>query len=310
MILTITPNSSLDRVLYIDEFRPGGVMRTSKVVESVGGKGLDASVVLRTLGVETVGLSMVAGTVGQRLVELLEQYGIQHDLVWVQGDTRIAHVIVEELNNRHSHVTTETLVITVKDSDELLRRLRSRLAEADWVIAAGSLPPDSPISYYRRVSETASELGVPMLLDSAGAPILETLPAPPTILKLNRSEFLQTFDVQAMTLDELREEAEEVARRHRLPSLVLTCGEDGILALTPEGSFLATSPKQEEVNAAGAGDAVSAALAWRFSLGDSWSGALRWAAAASAAVVLTEGTADCHMRDMDRILPGTRVQRL
>ena len=285
-------------------------MRASKVVESVGGKGLDASVVLRTLGVETVGLSMVAGAVGQQLVALLEQYGIQHDLVWVKGETRIAHVIVEERDNRHSHVTTETLEITGEDSDELLRRLRLRLTDADWVIAAGSLPPDVPVFYYRSVSAIATELGVPMVLDSAGPPILETLPVPATILKLNRSEFLQTFGVRAGTLNDLREKAVEIAGRHRLPSLVLTCGEDGILALTPEGSFLATSPRQREVNAAGAGDAVSAALAWRLSLGDSWPAALRWAAATSAAVVLTEGTADCHMSDIDRILPRTRVQSL
>ena len=285
-------------------------MRTSKVVESVGGKGLDASVVLRTLGVETVGLSMVAGAVGQRLVGLLEQHGIQHDLVWVQGETRIAHVIVEERNNRHSHVTTETLVITDDDSEELLRRLRLRLTGAEWVIAAGSLPPGVPVSYYHSVSRIATGLGVPMVLDTAGAPVLETLQAPPTILKLNRSEFLQTFGLPAGTLDEMQEGAKRIVRRCKLSSLVLTCGEDGILALTPEGIYLATSPRQQEVNASGAGDAVSAALAWRLSVGDSWPAALRWAAAASAAVVLTEGTADCHMSDIDRILPQTRVLHL
>lgn len=54
MILSVTPNSALDRVIFIEEFRPGAVMRAPRTVEAVGGKGLDASVVLAAFGVETV----------------------------------------------------------------------------------------------------------------------------------------------------------------------------------------------------------------------------------------------------------------
>jgi hypothetical protein len=35
---------------------------------------------------------------------------------------------------------------------------------------------------------------------------------------------------------------------------------------------------------------------------------MRWAAATSAAVVLTPGTADCHMSDIERILPEVTVK--
>jgi fructose-1-phosphate kinase PfkB-like protein len=51
-------------------------------------------------------------------------------------------------------------------------------------------------------------------------------------------------------------------------------------------------------------------LAWRFSLGDSWSEALRWTAAASAACVLTEGTAESRRTDVERILPEVEVRLL
>jgi fructose-1-phosphate kinase PfkB-like protein len=100
-------------------------------------------------------------------------------------------------------------------------------------------------------------------------------------------------------------------RRHEdLPALVLTCGPDGILAVTKEGAWLAASPVQQEVNAAGAGDAVSGALPYRLSLGDPWPEALRWAAAISAAAVLTPGTADCRLEDVERILEETTVRQL
>jgi len=49
--------------------------------------------------------------------------------------------------------------------------------------------------------------------------------------------------------------------REGLPSLVITNEEEGILAITPQGNYLATAPRQEVINATGAGDAISAALA-------------------------------------------------
>src|SRR5690606_20312733 len=101
---------------------------------------------------------------------------------------------------------------------------------------------------------------------------------------------------------------EQEMRRRGLANFVLTCGRDGILAFTPQARYQASAPQMEEVNGAGSGDAVSAALAYRLSLGDTWEQALRWAAAAGAAVTLTEGTAECRIDDVLDIHPRTTVQ--
>ena len=66
----------------------------------------------------------------------------------------------------------------------------------------------------------------------------------------------------------------------------------------------------KEVNAAGSGDAVSAALGLHLSQGEDWPEALRHAVAVSGAVVLTEGTAECRLEDVARLLPQAQVTRL
>jgi fructose-1-phosphate kinase PfkB-like protein len=48
-------------------------------------------------------------------------------------------------------------------------------------------------------------------------------------------------------------------------------------------------------------------LAWRFSEGDRWQEALKWAGAVSAAVVLTQGTAECRMEDVKDLLKQVKV---
>jgi 1-phosphofructokinase family hexose kinase len=310
MILTVTPNAALDRVMFIDEFRPGTSIRAAKMVDSVGGKGLDSSVALRTFEVDTLGLGFVAGHSGQLLVNLLDGYGIRHDLIWLEGDIRIAHVLVETLHHRHSHVIAGALPVPPEAAEDLLRRYRTHLRHAAWVIAAGSLAPGLPASYYHTLTEMAHAANVPILIDGHGPPILAALPAQPNILKMNRAEFAQTFGSSAYTLADLHWQGQALREREKLPALVLTCGEEGILALTATGSYRAISPVQPAVNAAGAGDTASAMLAWRFSLGDSWPEALRWAAAASAACVLTEGTAESRRTDVERILPEVEVRLL
>ena len=127
---------------------------------------------------------------------------------------------------------------------------------------------------------------------------------------MNWDEFQATFGGEAKTLDDLIARARQVYTEKDLNALVITCSKEGILAFSRQGAFLTRAPILPSVNAAGAGDAVSSALAWRFSLGDAWREALKWAGAVSAAVVLTEGTADCRMEDIHKIYPDVRVDAL
>lgn len=308
MILTVTANAALDRVLFLPEFHPTTTMRTQRVVESVGGKGFDTSVVLQALGVPNLAMGFLAGMTGMQLERLLDNYGIRHDLVRVEGDTRIAHVIVETDHNRHSHIITHGYAITPQDRETFLKRFRQHVHSVGWVVAAGSLPNGMPEDFYAEVTEIAHRAGAKVLIDCPGEPALKAIPARPEILKMNRSEFTSTFGSPAEDLTGLEEQARNILREWGLPALVITAGEAGVLAVTAESSFLAASPRQQAVNAAGAGDAVSASLAWRLGQGDDWPGALRWAAATSAAVVLTEGTADCSIEDIRRIYPQASVR--
>lgn len=310
MILTVNANAALDRTMFIDEFLPMTVMRPNRVVVSVGGKGLDTSVALQSLGVSHVAMGFMAGKTGEALVELLNGYGIKHDLVWVAGDTRIAHVIAETKHHRHSHIITPGYSIRPPDEEEFFLRYRRRVEDVKWVAAAGSMPPGLRKDFYKVITEIGEKAGVRTLIDCPGDPILQALPARPAIVKMNRSEFSQTFETNFEGMASLEVNARKVLAHFGLESLVITCGEDGILAVTADQSYLAVSPPQQEVSAAGAGDAVSAALVWRFTEGDTWSEALRWAAATSAATVLTEATAESRKEDVNRIYPHVVVSKL
>ncbi|MCG3206594.1 MAG: Tagatose-6-phosphate kinase [Anaerolineae bacterium] len=310
MILTVTPNAALDRVMFIDEFRPGTSMRPDRWLDKVGGKALDASVALAMFGVDTLALTFVAGSVGQALIGLLDGYGIRHDEIWLAGETRISHVLVETNYRRHSHLTAGSITVPPEAGAELLAKIDRHAPAADWLVAGGTLPAGLPPDFYARLVARAAKHNRPVLLDSSGAPVQAVLESPPAVLKMNWGEFSYTFNAPAGSFEQLVNQARQVRQQYQLPALVLTCGEQGIVAITPAGALHASCPPQPVVNAAGAGDVASAGLAWRLSLGEAWPAALRWTVAASAASVLTEGTADCRLADIEQILPQTTVRPL
>lgn len=310
MILTVCPNTAMDKIFRIQEWTPGIPMRTNKMVTCVGGKGLNSSVVLSQLGVETVSLGFFAGKTGQELVELLKEYGIIPEPVWVGGTNRIAHVIAEEKTQIHSHVIVGQVEINEAQKREFVEKFSRHIQQADWVIFAGSLPPSLNDDFYVELITIAKKAGVPSLIDSQKQYILEAIKAKPDVVKLNNEEFEWTFDRKVNGLDDLIKQAREVRAEKGIGTFVITMAKDGMLAFTPEGDYLAKAPLQVAVNAAGAGDSVSSTLAWRLSLGENWKDALKCAGAVSAATVLTERTGDVVMSDVDRIYKDVTVTEL
>jgi 1-phosphofructokinase family hexose kinase len=310
MFLTITANAALDRVIFIPEFTPTTNMRAERVHDCVGGKGFDTSVVLQALGVEQLALGFLAGPTGRTLEQVLLNYGIPLEITWVDGDTRIAHVISETRLHRHSHVITPGYRISEAQADEFVAGYTRRLAQAEWVIASGSLAPGLPAGFYQQLTRLAHDHGARMLIDCPGDPARLAVPEKPDILKMNLDELHSTFSLQAGEVRTLEPLVRRLREQAGLPAVVITAGPEGVLAVTPEGSYLSAAPRQNAVNAAGAGDAVSASLTWRLARGETWAQAMHWAAAVSAASVLTEGTSDCHMQDVERIYPQVSVTRL
>jgi 1-phosphofructokinase family hexose kinase len=310
VFLTVTPNAGLDRILFIERFLSKSTMRTRKALDAVGGKGFDISVALRCMGQETVALGFQAGRRGAALTQMLIAYGIQPDLVEVEGETRIAHVVIEEALHQHSHITTQGYEVSKPAGKTLLAKVRHHLPHSAWVASGGSLPKGMDEDFFQTLARMARKKNVPVLLDISGIPALRALAARPDILKMNREEFKETFSVEALPLERLAESAARIAAEHVLRGFIITCGGEGILAITPQGILITRAPVLKEVNAAGAGDAASAALMWRLSKGDDWSGALRWSAAAGAATVLTEATAECDLHKIEELLTCIDQKRL
>ena len=70
MIVTVTPNPSVDRTVFVDALRPGKIMRSDRSWSEPSGKGVNVALALQARGNTVI--------VGGRRADLLEQIAGEH----------------------------------------------------------------------------------------------------------------------------------------------------------------------------------------------------------------------------------------
>lgn len=81
MLLVISPNLAVDRVLEVEGLQKGAVHRTCSVLAQPGGKGSNVARVFRQLGGNVTVIGFVGGRNGAWIVEQLQSLGMAVDAV-------------------------------------------------------------------------------------------------------------------------------------------------------------------------------------------------------------------------------------
>ncbi len=302
MILTVTPNTGLDRVIFVHDFVWGKTIRADDAAWGMGGKATDASLVLGELGEANLATGFAAGKTGERMVRMLTQHpATRCDFVWVEGETRTNYILVDTSQRAQSTITVAGLRVRPEHMAELERCVTAALPDARCMIVGGSLPAGAPPELYPRLILTAKAAGVPVILDASGDALRRGVEALPTALKPNRDELEMLVGHPLKTAAEIVAAAQTLVARG-ITLVVATNGAHGLWAVTADETLYAPALPIRAVNTAGAGDALAAGLAMGLARGWPWSEGLRWGIAAAGAVCLTPGTAVCHKDDVHRLL--------
>ena len=163
MILTVTPNTALDRILFVEDFAIGHTARAQEAADGMGGKGAVTSWILGQLGVPNTATGLAAGETGRRMAGILEAAGVTTDFLWVAGETRTNYVIARTSDGAQGTITVSGLEATPADGVRLAERVAGYLGECRYLLCGGSLPPGLPADWYAPLIARAREQGVTML---------------------------------------------------------------------------------------------------------------------------------------------------
>ncbi|MCY4145891.1 MAG: hexose kinase [Chloroflexi bacterium] len=302
MIVSLTPNTTLDLTVFVPRLRTNTTIRATRTVHSMGGKPTDASWILGRRGITSLALGLAAGAVGEKVAGMLRELGVAVDFIEAAGETRINTVIVDQAAGEHTTITSASMQARPDDVAALLARYERALAQATVVITGGSLPPGMTPDFYANVIALAHERAVPVIFDAAPPNLQAGLQARPAFVKPNQHELSALVGCELRTLAEVCRAAREVQAQYGA-QVVVTMGEAGALAALDRRCYR-IPPIPVEVNSpAGAGDAVLAGLAQALHQNLPIADGLRLGLAAATAVCLQPGTAVYAVADMQRFLP-------
>ena len=100
MILTVTPNPSLDLLFSAERLGWDDANRIESPRRRAGGQGINLARAVHALGGETHAVALLGGATGDDLLRMLRAEGIGVDPVAVEGETRTFAGVRERATNR------------------------------------------------------------------------------------------------------------------------------------------------------------------------------------------------------------------
>lgn len=300
MIVTVTPNPSLDRTIELTApLVRGEVQRAGGAHQEPGGKGVNIARVLFASGVDC--LALLPGDYDDAVLVALRTLGIPHHGLQLGAALR-SNITITEPDGTTTKLNEPGPVIAEAQQRALLQLVIDNSKGASWLVLAGSLPPGMPVNFYAQLTMAVRSAFGPaaprIAIDSSGAPLAAALAGPgaslPDVVKPNAEELAELTGFP----DPYRLEADPLLAIKAAATLVdagvgavlATLGSKGAVLVTPEGSWLARSPKIIARSTVGAGDSALAGYLLSQAAGATCPQSLQQAVAHGAAAAALPGS--------------------
>lgn len=287
MVYTVTFNPAIDYIVHTAGMKLGATNRSEREEMYFGGKGINVSIVLRELGIESKALGFTAGFTGEAIEKGLADMGINTDFVRLDnGNSRINVKIKSaeetELNGQGPDIDDKAITALFEKLDSL--------SDGDSLILAGSIPSSLPSDIYERILERLSGKSIRVVVDATKDLLLNVLKYKPFLIKPNNHELGEMFGVELKTDEEIEKYAGKLKNMGAVNVLISMAG-DGAMLIDEFGKMHRCGVCKGQVkNSVGAGDSMVAGFIAGSLHGD-YEYALKLGTAAGGATAFSDGLA-------------------
>ncbi|MCB0942226.1 MAG: 1-phosphofructokinase [Mycobacterium sp.] len=264
MIVTVTPNPSIDRTVTLPaQLVRGAVHRVQSVSTEPGGKGVNVARALTLAGLDTLAILPAGGR--DPILSALQSCGVPFHSVPVDGAVR-TNLTITESDGTTTKINEPGAVIDPAALAALTAAILDRAASARWVVLSGSLPPGMPDSWYAEVVARLQPFDCKVAVDTSDAPLAalaaEFGRAAPDLIKPNAEELAGLAGAAAGDLEAALAQGDPdpvVSAARQLidrgaRTVLATLGAAGAVLVDDTGSWLATPPPIKPRSTVGAGD--------------------------------------------------------
>lgn len=311
MIVTVTLNPAMDRLLFVNGFHFDVTNRIYRREDCVGGKGTHVSVNLACLGEPNTASGIAMGETGKQIIGILEKSGVTCDFVFSEeGDSRTNYIL---LDGRSSTLICERgPVITAAILDAFYQRYSLLLNSADWVIISGdasNFTDKAGASLQDKLLESARQKGIRTVLDSAGASLKSGVEHSPYIIKPNAEELAELTGMATDTDDQIVAAINSLSGFH-IEIIAVSMGSRGSIVKFGDRIYRAGIAQVEAKNTVGCGDAYLSGLVYAIKNGYAAEQALSFAGACGAAEALNDLSVGFDKNKVLALCEDIKVKRM
>lgn len=288
MIYTVTFNPSLDYIVSIRNFEEGSVNRASDEMILPGGKGINVSIVLNNLGMESHLLGFIAGFTGKEIERMVSDDGCISEFIKV--DNGFSRINVKMRSEKESEINGIGPAISNSEMTQLLDKL-DKLKEGDVLVLAGSIPASIPDTIYYDIMKMLSDRKIMIVVDATKDLLLNVLPLHPFLIKPNKQELAEMMNLENLSKEDIVKNAFELQKRGARNVLVSMAGEGAILVTEDGKVYSSAAHKGNVVNSVGAGDSMVAGFIYGYLKNKDYKDAFETGLCAGSASAFSENLA-------------------
>lgn len=317
MILTVTPNPSIDLLFTADRLVWDDANRLDSPRRRAGGQGINLARAVRALGGDARAVALLGGTTGEELARMLAAEGIDLDVVPIAGKTRVFVGVRESTTGRSLLLNARGPKLDAADGDRLLRAIDAACSvRPRWIVCSGSLPPGLPPDIYARVLAAVRRHRAAYVVDCDGEPLRLAASAGCEVLSPNAAEAERLIEAGAGSLRDERDAvaaAREMRSRFGARVVFVTLGAAGAVGADAGGAWHAPPPEPDaaaDASTVGAGDAFLAAALLALGSTEDVRAAVRAGVAAGSAALRSAGGDLIARAAYDDMLQMTNARRI
>lgn len=286
MIYTVTFNPAIDYVAKVENFKMNEINRAKEERIVAGGKGINVSIVLRNLGIESVALGFIAGFTGLEIKKRVEKLGIKTDFVYIPEKFSRINIKLQSLDV--PNILSETAIngegpkISQEEIEELIKKIE-KIEQEDFIVISGRVTRNMDVDIYQKICSKSKEKGAKIIVDTTGKYLLKTLEYEPFLIKPNKKELEEIFEKEINTTQEVITYAKKL-QDLGAQNVLISMDREGAILITKDKKILESkTPKGRLVNSVGSGDSMVAGFLTGLITYDDYEKALKMGIAAGSA---------------------------
>lgn len=309
MILTVTLNPALDKIIFLDNLKVGKLNRVKETKVLAGGKGINVSEVLTELKIENKAIGIVGGNNGRTITSMLENRGVRSDFIWSDFETRQNLKIKEKETNKETEIN-ESGRVSKDNISDFITLFEKSIKKNKTLVLSGSLPSGVDKDIYALLIEKAKEKEVRVILDSSGEEFKLSLKNAPYLVKPNLEEIENLLGRKIQSKDDLKNGAEYLLDQGVSVVMISLGAKGAFIASKSEAYRIYTPHVKVSQTTIGAGDTMVAGLAAEIDKKQSLKDSGVFATALATAFVESGSISEIDDQLLERIKNSIKVEKV